>query len=83
MSMDEAESDQNLDGDELDPQVVRLDLFLKKLFQSNKLSAARDSGALIGKPSPDSTDFLDTEESELTFLDPGTIIGRFKILTLI
>ena len=37
MSMDEAESDQNLDGDELDPQVVRLDLFLKKLFQSNKV----------------------------------------------
>lgn len=83
MSMDEDQSDQNLDGDELDPEVLRLDLFLKKLFQSNELSAARDSGALIGKPSPDSTDFLDTEESELTFLNPGTMIGRFKILKLI
>ena len=58
--MKEAQSDQNLDGDELDPEVVRLDLFLKKLFQSKGLSAARDSGTQIGKPSPDSTDFLDT-----------------------
>ena len=83
MIMNEAQSDQNLDGDELDPELVRLDLFLKKLFQSNGLIAARDSGTQIGKPSPDSTDFLDTEESELTFLNPGTMIGRFKILKLI
>ena len=83
MIYDEAKGDQGKDAEEFDYELGRFDIFLKKLFQSKAINTSPSSGETTQEPSPDSSDFLEIEESELTYLDPGTMIGRFKILKLI
>lgn len=83
MIYDQAKGDQGKDAEEFDYELGRLDIFLKKLFQSKAINTTPSSGETAQKPSPDSSEFLEIEESELTYLDPGTMIGRFKILKLI
>ncbi|MEI7923778.1 MAG: WD40 repeat domain-containing serine/threonine-protein kinase [Planctomycetota bacterium] len=81
MSSSDEQRDEN--QDESDSEAGRLDSFFKTLFRSKERSARRAPEKMAQQPSPNSSEFLDSEESDLVFLDPGTCIGTYKIIGLI
>ena len=84
MSTGDEQRQPSPEGEEFGQEMGRLDSFLRKLFRANSSgNSGADNESSAPKPSPDSADFVDQEESDLTFLEPGTKIGRFKIVGLI